>query len=231
MFKPSAKEQLRLGLNAASQLRKRERVLSDSDWRVRTVRDIGNRLVATIPNDERRKMPWQFSFDVIDSKDVNAFALPGGPVFFYTGLLNKLKTEDEIAGIIGHELTHVRKEHWARDYAKSQQNQLGLLVLGSIFRVNRTVFEGANLIENLGLELPRSRKNEYEADWNGYEMMSNAGYNPQGMVDVFKLLQAQGGKMPEFFSDHPDDKNRIKRLEDRIRSDRGRFLAQRPLIH
>ena len=100
--KPSVEQQIDLGKRAAAELRKSEKVLPASDPRVKLVRRIGRRLLSSIPASEN----WEFSFDVIQSKQVNAFALPGGPTFIYTGLLDKLKTEDELAGIMGHTHTH-----------------------------------------------------------------------------------------------------------------------------
>src|SRR5690349_13519148 len=117
IFKPSVKDQIELGQQAAAQVRKEERTLPDSDPRVRLIRRIGQRLVSLIPQSERDKKPFQYSFDVISSKEINAFALPGGPVFFYTGLLDNLTTEDQVAGVLAHELAHVRYEHWASAYA------------------------------------------------------------------------------------------------------------------
>src|SRR5437764_5414128 len=120
MFKPSKAQQVQLGKRAADELRRKERVLPSSDPRVQTLRRVGSRLLSTV----RTSDPWEFRFDVIDSKQVNAFALPGGPTFFYTGLLDKMKTEDELAGVLGLEMTHVLEEHWAYAYADSHKRNL-----------------------------------------------------------------------------------------------------------
>ncbi|MEQ1932646.1 MAG: M48 family metalloprotease, partial [Fimbriimonadaceae bacterium] len=114
MFKPSKAEQVKLGQQAALEIRKKEKILPATDPRVIMLRRIGERLLKSVDDS---KEPWKYSFDVVDSKEINAFALPGGPVFFFTGLLNKMKTEDELAGILGHELAHTRREHWAYAYA------------------------------------------------------------------------------------------------------------------
>src|SRR5690349_21378268 len=112
-FKPSKADQVKLGKQAADELRKKEKVLPRSDSRAVKLREVGNKILAQM---DLKGQPWEFSFDVIQSKEVNAFALPGGPVFFYTGILDKIHTEDELAGILGHELTHVVREHWAYAY-------------------------------------------------------------------------------------------------------------------
>lgn len=226
--KPSESTQIKLGKGAANDLRKHEKVLPDSDPRVQLLRKVAKRLLATF-NDPKEK--WEYSFDVIDSKQINAFALPGGPTFFYTGLLDKLNTEDELAGVLGHELTHVRKQHWAYQY-RDQQKRDALMTLGAlIVKPSRTVMGVAGVASTLAFDLPFSRKHESEADDGGYESMIRAGYNPQGMVDVFQMLKdtSGSGKTPEFLSDHPSDDRRIDRLRDKIAEDTRRFPPQRPI--
>jgi len=228
MFKPSKAQQIKLGEQASLELRKKERVLPESDERVILLRRVGSRLLNAMP--ERAK-DWPYTFDVIQSKEVNAFALPGGKVFFYTGLLDKLTTEDQLAGVLGHELTHVWKEHWAYAYRDAQKRNL-LLSLGLVVgRANSNVANVAGISSQLIFDLPFSRKHESEADDGGFDSMLAAGYNPNGEADVFRLLQSLSGsgKNPEFLSDHPADKNRIAHMEDRIRKANRAFPAQRKL--
>ncbi len=226
-FRPSQGDQVKLGQRAADELRHKEKVLPASDGRVQTLRKIAHRLLSTI----HEKTPWQYSFDVIDSKEINAFALPGGPTFFYTGLLDKLKTEDEIAGVLGHELTHVRQEHWAKAYADSQKRSLGLNLLLILGHANRTVGNLAGITNEVLFDLRFSRKDESEADERGFDMMVAGGYNPQGMADVFQLLSdtAKGDRPPEFLSDHPSDARRIAHIKDRIAQGNRSYPPQRPL--
>lgn len=227
--KPSKADQVKLGRQAADELRKKEKVLPTYDERVRAVRRIGQKLVDAM--DAGSRQPWDFSFDVIQSKEVNAFALPGGPTFVYTGLIDKLSTEDQIAGVMAHELTHVRREHWAYQYRDQQQKglllNLGLLVFGA----NRTTAGLANIGLDVLVNLPYSRKHETEADTQGFDLMVQAGYNPEGMADVFRILQktSGGGKPPEFLSDHPGDANRIKRIEDKVMKSGKAYPAQTPI--
>jgi len=228
-FRPSPADQVKLGKQAADEVRRKERILPSSDMRVRVMREIGAKLLSTISNDERTKKPWQFSFDVVDNKTMNAFALPGGPTFFYTGLLSKLRTEDQLAGVLAHEIAHTRKEHWASAYAENQKRSLGLMAILTILGANKTAFDLAGVSNALLFTLPFSRKHETEADNIGYDMMTGAGYNPQGMVDVFKILSQGGGGGPEFLSTHPDGKNRVKRLEEKVRKDTHRYSPQRVL--
>ena len=224
-FTPSVADQIKLGQQAAAQLRSREHVLPSGDRRVETLRRVARRILSTFPATE----PWQYSFDVIDSKDVNAFALPGGPTFFYTGLMDKLKTEDELAGVIGHELTHVRKQHWAKAYADSQKRQLGLTALLLVFHAG-AVASNVTSIANSLYDLKFSRGDETAADDGGYIASVDSGYNPQGMADAFDMLdKLPGDKTPEIISDHPDNKKRIARIEKKIDSPHPPFPPQRPL--
>ena len=222
--KPSAQDQIKLGRQAADELRHKEKVLPASDYRVRTLRRVGQRLLNTLPSDE----PWEYTFDVIDSKEVNAFALPGGSVFFYTGLFDRLKTEDELAGVLGHELTHVRRQHWAKRVAEQQKRNLflsGLLILG---HANSATANLASLGNSL-YTMQFSRGDENDADVRGFQMMTDAGYNPQGMADVFRMLGSLGGKQPEFLSDHPSDKNRVNRIEELARKSGKNYPPLTPL--
>lgn len=226
-FKPSKADQVKLGKQAAQQVRQKYKVLPASDARVKLLRSVGAKILATVDD---RKEPWEYSFDVIDSKEVNAFAFPGGPVFFFTGLLNRMKTEDQLAAVVAHELVHVRREHWAYQYADSQKRQLGLTLILILARANRTTADLAGLVDGL-VDLKYSRGHETQSDDQGMDMMISAGYNPRGMVEIFQILKdaAKGGKPPEILSSHPDDNNRIKRMEDRIRKTGKTFPPQRPL--
>ena len=228
-LKPSKEDQIKLGLRAAEDLRKKEKVLPEGDARVKTLRRIAAKVVAAI--DAPKPEPWKYTFDVIDGKDVNAFALPGGPVFFYTGLLDHLKTEDQVAGILAHELTHVRREHWASAYADQQRRQLGLTAILIFLRPNRTMTDFLSITNDVVLGLPYSRRNETESDERGVDLMVDAGYNPAGLADAFRKLQelSKGQKPPEMFSTHPNDKNRIQRIEERADKMNRTFPAQRPL--
>lgn len=226
--KPSAKQQVSLGKQAAGEVRQKEKVLPASDQRVQILRKVARRVLSGV-NDGNQ--PWEYSFDVVDSNEVNAFALPGGPTFFYTGLLNRMKTEDELAAVLAHELTHVRKEHWAYQY-RDQQKTNALFTIGAlILRPSRDVMNVAGLGLSVLVDLPFSRKHESEADSIGYDLMVKAGYNPQGMVDVFEMLRqsSNGGKPPEFLSTHPDDKNRIRSIQERIRREGKNYPAQKLL--
>jgi predicted Zn-dependent protease len=229
MFKPSKADQVKLGRRAAADLRKEVKLLPDTDKRVVLMRRLGAELLAAMKID--KKEPWEYTFDVVDDKQLNAFALPGGPVFIYRGLLDKLQTEDQFAAVLGHEMTHVRREHWAYAYADGEKRRLGLTVLLTVMRANDNVFGLADVSDELLFDLPYSRKHENEADAGGCDAVAAAGYNPKGMIEVFGILRegTGGGKMPEFMSDHPSEVARIKLIQDRIAKMNRPFPPERPL--
>lgn len=228
-FKPSKKDQVSLGKRAATEVRKQEKIVPESDQRVQMMRSVAAKLFAADPTPKGD--PWEFSFDMIDKKELNAFAFPGGPIFFFAGLVDKFETEDQLAGVLAHEITHVRKEHWAYAYADQQKRAAGLSLLLILIRANRTVSDLASISNDLLLTLPFSRKHETESDDRGFEMMIKAGYNPQGMVDSFTVLKG-GGKSQkgmEWLSTHPDIDKRIARLNDKISKSSTRYPAQKKL--
>jgi predicted Zn-dependent protease len=228
-LKPSKKDQLSLGKRVATDIRKKERIVSDSDPKVVKLREIAKKLIEATPltKDE----PWEFSFDIVTDKSLNAFALPGGPIFFHSALYDKFLTEDQIAGVLAHEMIHIRKEHWASSYADQVKRSLGITIVLVLLRANRTATDIASISNDLLLTLPFSRRHESESDMIGLEAMIKAGYNPQGMADAFKILAEgrKGSKPPEFLSTHPDIDKRIKRIEENIAKQTISFRPQVPL--
>ena len=231
LFKPAVKDQIGLGKRAAAQIEKEEKIVRPEDTRVQNLRALGNELVALIPPAERKKKPFEYTFNLIESKELNAFALPGGPIYIYSGLLEKLQTQDQLAGILAHELTHVHKEHWAGAYADNQKRKLGLAVILTVLNANDTLFNAASVSDALIFELPYSRKHESESDTYGFDLMAKAGYSPQGMVDVFEVLKKKSGsgRNTEWVSDHPSLDGRIKKIRDRMTKSGKTYPDQRPL--
>ena len=214
MFTPSAAEQKKLGQQAAQQVLQKYHEVTDG--RARHFDDIGNRLVRALPAKDRNT--WDYNFHVLDSKEINAFALPGGPMFMFTGLMDRVHSDDELAAVTGHEMTHVRKQHWAKAAAAQQKRQfiagalLGLTHAGKIWEL------AAGGVDTF-IGLRYSRSEEDEADAGGLQNMVDAGYDPHGMLDLFHTLQtASGGRgePPAFLSDHPLTSERIKKTQQRI---------------
>jgi predicted Zn-dependent protease len=167
----------------------------------------------------RKNLPWQFH--VVEDAAVNAFALPGGPVYVTRGILATLMTEAELAGVMGHECGHIAARHSVNQISKAELAQVGLGI-GSVISP-----EIAQLgqIAGVGLQvlfLKFSREDESQADKLGFAYMANAGYDARQMVDVFKTLNrvsklAGGGKLPEWLQTHPDPENREKDAEQRLK--------------
>ncbi len=219
IFRPSVADQKRLGAQAAQDVLKKYETVTDS--RAKSFGTIGAKLVAALPAADRNK--WDYNFHVISSKEVNAFAVPGGNMFMFTGLMDRVKSDAELAAVTGHEMTHVRKEHWAKAAASQKKRELGLGVLLGLTHASSGWQEVAGL-SNTFLSLRYSRGEEDEADAGGLQNMVAAGYDPQGMIDLFRTLQSvSGGKNegPAFLRDHPLTADRIKKTQQRIDKIRG----------
>ncbi len=212
----SPDDQKKIGDQAAAQVLTQYHEVFDR--RTSHFNEIGQRLVRALPEGDRRT--WNFRFHVLDSKTVNAFALPGGNMFMFTGLYEKLTTDDALAAVTGHEMTHVRKQHWAKAYSKQQERQAGIGILLGIFHAGAAAQSLAGLADNaVGLKF--SRGEEDQADQGGLQNMVAAGYNPQGMIELFEALEkvsgnGSGGLGGDFLSDHPLTSDRIKHTQDRI---------------
>jgi len=163
------------------------------------------------------KSPYKFSFHVLaDPKTVNAFALPGGPIFITEGLLRQLKSEAELAGVLGHEIGHVIARHSSERLAKQQLTQglIGALVVGS---GDYTTAQIGQMVGSM-INMKYGREDELESDSLGIRIMAEAGYDPRGMVRVMEVLaKASGGsRQPEFVSTHPAPENRSERIKQEI---------------
>jgi predicted Zn-dependent protease len=215
-LKPSMREQVNLGQRAIADIERQFDLLPDSDARVRLVRRLGARLVNAIKGEENR--PWEYQFGVIDKNEINAFALPGGPIFFFSGLIDIMDSEDEVAAVLAHEIAHVRREHWAKRYADEQARSLGITVLALILNPGRTAITAASVANDLLFGLPYSRAQENEADRMGIELMVDAGFNPNAAITVMEKLQQIGSRNqpPQWLSTHPDTNHRIRSIRTQI---------------
>jgi predicted Zn-dependent protease len=188
---------------------------------------IGQRLLAEIP-DELRQPAFRYSFDVVNLREINAFALPGGPMYLHRGMLEAARTDGEVAGVMAHELSHVILRHGTVQASKGQKFQLGAIagqVLGSIVggRTGSVIAQGSQI--GLGTYfLKYSRGYEREADLLGAQIMARAGYDPREMANMFQTIaQRSGSGGPEWLSDHPNPGNRydaINREAAMLRVDR-----------
>jgi predicted Zn-dependent protease len=218
-FSPS--QDVQLGRQAAAEVRRSLPMLNDPPTDA-LVEQIGRRLVAAVP--ARFAQPaFRYSFDVVNLREINAFALPGGPMFLHRGMLQAARTDDEVAGVMAHELSHVILRHGTLQAAKAQKFQIGAIagqILGSIVggQKGAIISQGSQI----GLStyfLKYSREYEREADLLGAQLMARAGYDPLQMANMFRTIQQQGGNSgPEFLSDHPDPGNRYDAIVREARS-------------
>jgi predicted Zn-dependent protease len=204
-------QDVQLGRQAATDVRRQLPILNDALTDA-LVERIGRRLVAAVPT-RFRQPAFRYSFDVVNVREINAFALPGGPMFVNRGMLQAARTDDEVAGVMAHELGHVVLRHGTLQAAKAQKFQIGAIageVLGSIVggRTGAAIAQGSQI--GLGTYfLKYSRAYEREADLLGAQIMARAGYDPRQMANMFRRIQQQGGGSgPEWLSDHPDPGNR-----------------------
>ena len=210
-------QQIQLGFQAASQVYQQMPVLPDSSPETQYVRKLGNKLVATIPH----QSSWPFEFHVIPQKEINAFALPGGPMFVNVGTITAASNEAELAGVMAHEMSHVYMQHSVKQVAKAQTTEAIAGIAGAILG-NTTKGAVGDLAQEgikfgaAGLMLKYSRTDEAQADAVGAVIMYKAGYNPQAMADFFKKLASQGSSGPQFLSDHPNPGNREEAIQKEI---------------
>jgi predicted Zn-dependent protease len=216
----SRDKQRALGLQAAAQVYQQMPVLPDNSPETQYIRQLGEKLVATIPPEHS----WPFEFHVVAQKDINAFALPGGPMFVNIGTITAAANEAELAGVMAHEMSHVYMQHSAKQASKAQTTGLlaGIAEAALGATVGGTVAELGQMGIQMGAQgmmLKYSRGDESQADAVGAMILYKAGYNPQALADFFKTLESEGGKTPpQWLSDHPNPGNREQAIEKEIRN-------------
>ena len=179
------------------------------------VRRITDRLIAEAKVMHPPSRDWKWTVAVIDEPTLNAWCMPGGKMAIYTGIINKLKlTDDEIAQVMGHEITHAilghGRERMSRAMATQSGVQLGSILAGRDLSILTPVADVA-------LTLPNSRENESEADRYGIELAARAGYDPRAAVRLWeKMSAASGDGPPQFLSTHPAAGNRIQALNSLV---------------
>jgi predicted Zn-dependent protease len=167
--------------------------------------------------------PFEFAL-LADDQTINAFALPGGPVFITDALFDRLQTEGQLAGVLGHEIGHVVARHGAERIAQQelQEGLTGALVLATYDPNDPSTQHTAQVAMVIGelITMKYGRDDELQADALGVRFMAEAGYDPRAMIGVMEILAAAGGgqEPPEFFSTHPNPDNRIQRIEAAIRA-------------
>jgi predicted Zn-dependent protease len=217
-FKPgfnlfSRDQDVELGRESSAEVEKEVPLLKDAKI-TSYVSDLGMRMTKVAPGDTN--YPW--TFKVVDSQDINAFALPGGFIYVNRGVLEAADNEAEVAGVIAHEIGHVVMRHGTHQASQAMLAQMPLAIFGGILGQSTSL--GAQLAQlgiGLGVNsllLKNSRSAESQADQIGTYTLYHAGYNPHAMADFFEIIQKKyPQRTVEFFSDHPNPENRIAQVD------------------
>ena len=217
-------QEVAMGLQSAPQMAQEYGgVYADNEVQ-QQAKAVGYKIVSKLDEEAKAKnvqIPYQFDFHVLaDDQTVNAFALPGGQIFITVGLLKRLKTEDQLAGVLGHEVGHVIHRHSAQQMAKSDFYQ-GLV--GAVATATTDPYSGmgggqiAQYVAQIQ-QMKFGRNDELQSDEFGVKYMVQAGYNPNAMIEVMKILEeASGGaRQDEFMSTHPSPENRVAKIKEHI---------------
>ena len=214
-------QDVEMGRQAAAEARKKLPLMRDDNV-TSFVEDTGRRLVAAIPP-ELRHPEFHYTFEVVNVKEINAFALPGGPMFVNRGMIEAARTDGEVAGVMAHELSHVLLRHGTAQASKATKYEVGQVagaVLGAIIGGGwgQVISQGTQF--GLGTAFLRfSREYERQADIEGAQIMAAAGYDPNDMANMFKTIQKQGGSgAPQWLSDHPDPGDRSAYISQEARA-------------
>ena len=209
--KYSPQDDVKLGRQAAQEAESQFPLLRDETVRS-YVESVGRRLVDAIPS-EFQHPEFQYYFKVINASDINAFALPGGPMYVNRGMIEAARTEGEMAGVMAHELSHVALRHGTAQATKGQKYG----VLAGIAGIAGTIFGGPGVGQLAQAPfavylLKFSREYETEADVLGAQIMARAGYDPRDLANMFRTIERQGGGGGGFLSDHPSPSDRYARI-------------------
>jgi predicted Zn-dependent protease len=210
----SEEQEIAIGLESAPKMIQQFGGLHPSEQGQRLVKEVGRKLATS---SAAAQTPYQYDFHLLaDPQTVNAFALPGGQVFITSALFTKLETEDQLAGVLAHEIGHVVARHGAERIAKMELTQ-GLTGAAVIASGDYSTAQAAQMIGNL-INMSYGRDQELQSDELGVRFMLEAGYDPHALLDVMKILEeASGGqRQPEFASTHPSPENRLGRIREAI---------------
>lgn len=190
-------------------------ILDRNPRHVQRVRSIMNNMIphtGTFRSDAPR---WGWEAHVLQDDQLNAWAMPGGKMAVYSGLIERLNlTDDELAAIMGHEIAHSLREHARERVSREMATGLGLGIAGAVLGLGQVGQEVANVLAQVTFNLPHSRTHETEADRIGVELAARSGYNPHAAVSLWqKMLKAGGGSGPQFLSTHPSPESRLTDLQ------------------
>lgn len=207
----SPDQEIAIGLESAPQMAQQHGGLYANNEYQAFVDQVGNKLVNS---SVAKETPYKYDFHLLaDPNTINAFALPGGQVFITYALFSKLENEDQLAGVLGHEIGHVLGKH--SNERISESNFWKTITMGASVGADMGGF-----VQSIGQNtlLSNGRDDELESDDLGVKFMIEAGYNPEEMIGVMQILKTAAGpnRVPEFQSTHPDPENRIERIKEAI---------------
>ncbi len=216
----TVEQEIAIGLQSAPSMANQHGGLHPDQKAQALVKQVGQRLV---DNTVAATTPYRYDFHLLrDQRTVNAFALPGGQIFITAALFNRLETEDQLAGVLAHEVGHVLARHSAERMAKQElyQGLTGAAVMATYDPYNpgtQRTQQVAQYISSL-VSMKFGRDQELQSDDLGVRLMLEAGYQPSALIGVMKILkEASGGSnRPEFQSTHPDPENRIEKIQEAI---------------
>jgi predicted Zn-dependent protease len=179
------------------------------------VRAVAGRLVPQTGAFRTDAPGWQWEVNIITSKEVNAWCMPGGKIAFYTGLIERLQaTDEEIAAVMGHEIAHALREHSRERASQAMAQSVGISVVGAILGVPGIGQDLTQALVDVTFNLPNSRTDEVEADRIGVELAARAGFDPRAAVTLWEKMARLGGSQPpQFLSTHPSHATRISDLQ------------------
>jgi predicted Zn-dependent protease len=182
---------------------------------VERVREIARRLIGQTAVFRPDAQGWSWETNVISSKEVNAWCMPGGKIAVYSGLIDRLQpTDAELAAVMGHEIAHALREHGRERASQAMAQSLAIGVLGAAAGISGSAMDLTQTVLDLTFNLPNSRTDETEADRIGVELAARAGYDPRAAVSLWqKMERLGGGQRPEFLSTHPAYASRIDDLK------------------
>jgi predicted Zn-dependent protease len=212
----SVEQEIEIGRETNAQVRKQVPEVREAQVTA-YIRSVGERLAKQTSGPK-----YPYSFSMADYREINAFALPGGPIWIHRGVLHAATNESQVAGVLAHEVAHVAQRHAASQLTKGMMANLGLGLLGAVLGngAGGSAAQAAAAFMTNGIFMKFSRDDEREADQVGLQLLRRAGWDARGMVELFEILQREARRNPSsvetFFSSHPSPQDRIQRLQGEV---------------
>jgi predicted Zn-dependent protease len=194
---------------------KKKGVLDRDAAQVQRVQAITKKLVSQVGAFRADAAKWPWEVHVVSLAEVNAWCMPGGKMAIYTGLIEKLQaSDDEIAAVMGHEISHALREHARERISRQMGTQMAVGIAGALFGIGELGQGLGNMVADVTLNLPNSRTHEVEADRIGVELAARAGYDPRAAISLWEKMakSSGGGQPPKWLSTHPSHEDRISDL-------------------